>query len=254
MPIPVECGSCGASYNLADAMAGKRVRCRECEKTIRVPSDEDEGDDAPEPEVRRPAKRKKKRQQASALPWIIVGLLVGTAVIVGGTMLAIGLANQGGAVGQPAAFQPKGNAPQFVPQGAQPKAQPNPVDDGTAIARAYPEGEMKISLGGVQKGTGFNNLNIPYTVTVPEEPDPFANSRPKGFPAPRRPLNIGSISVVVRVNGRMEESFLAGIVWNREGSIEIRSFGGLNAGLPSGTPLFLIDGAKKRISNIVNVP
>jgi predicted Zn finger-like uncharacterized protein len=37
MAIQVQCGACGAKYNVADAMAGKKVRCRQCGAVFGVP-------------------------------------------------------------------------------------------------------------------------------------------------------------------------------------------------------------------------
>jgi predicted Zn finger-like uncharacterized protein len=39
VPIRTECPQCGRVYNLADAMAGKKVRCKECATTIDVVED-----------------------------------------------------------------------------------------------------------------------------------------------------------------------------------------------------------------------
>ena len=46
MPILATCRHCGASFNLADTMLGKRVRCRQCEKIFTV-EEEDAEDDIP---------------------------------------------------------------------------------------------------------------------------------------------------------------------------------------------------------------
>src|SRR5262245_30971182 len=37
MPISIQCGSCGQTYQAADNVAGKRVRCRQCGAAIPVP-------------------------------------------------------------------------------------------------------------------------------------------------------------------------------------------------------------------------
>ena len=36
MGIQANCPNCGASYNLAPAMAGKQVRCKSCQDTFVV--------------------------------------------------------------------------------------------------------------------------------------------------------------------------------------------------------------------------
>lgn len=37
MPIPISCDYCGASYQITDAAAGKRIRCKDCGEPISVP-------------------------------------------------------------------------------------------------------------------------------------------------------------------------------------------------------------------------
>ena len=36
MPLHVSCPSCGAMYQLPDTVAGKKVRCKQCEQVFRV--------------------------------------------------------------------------------------------------------------------------------------------------------------------------------------------------------------------------
>src|SRR5947207_576446 len=38
MSVHAHCEGCGASFTLADAMAGKKVRCKHCQQPITVPS------------------------------------------------------------------------------------------------------------------------------------------------------------------------------------------------------------------------
>jgi hypothetical protein len=47
MPIKVHCPSCDKEYTLADALAGKRVRCKNCSDNIDVPRPEKDEDDIP---------------------------------------------------------------------------------------------------------------------------------------------------------------------------------------------------------------
>jgi predicted Zn finger-like uncharacterized protein len=53
MGIRVRCPECAAEYELADRLAGKKVRCKGCEAVIPVPDGTDVADDAPP--ARRPA-------------------------------------------------------------------------------------------------------------------------------------------------------------------------------------------------------
>ncbi|MBL8848376.1 MAG: hypothetical protein JNG89_01775 [Planctomycetaceae bacterium] len=68
MPIPVEC-ECGKILNVPDSAAGKKVRCKECGASTRVPSPDDEPevieDDYGEPEPPAPS-RKVKASSAPA--------------------------------------------------------------------------------------------------------------------------------------------------------------------------------------------
>ena len=38
MPIPVSCPSCGKEYNVKDAAAGKKFKCKDCEAVVDVPA------------------------------------------------------------------------------------------------------------------------------------------------------------------------------------------------------------------------
>ena len=38
MPIPVRCPACDRPHNLADALAGKKIRCKNCQAVVAVPA------------------------------------------------------------------------------------------------------------------------------------------------------------------------------------------------------------------------
>jgi len=77
MPIPVKCRKCGKGYQVKDAMAGKKFRCKKCEAVVAVPTpkaakeddwleddqddwDLDDADDLPP----RPAKKKRSQKKS----------------------------------------------------------------------------------------------------------------------------------------------------------------------------------------------
>ena len=47
MAISVQCGECGARYNVNESMAGKRAKCKKCGATMSIPAPADDlaGDD-----------------------------------------------------------------------------------------------------------------------------------------------------------------------------------------------------------------
>jgi predicted Zn finger-like uncharacterized protein len=55
MSIRVQCGACGAKYNVADSMAGKRVRCKHCGAVLAVAAAGGGGGGGGAPAERRPA-------------------------------------------------------------------------------------------------------------------------------------------------------------------------------------------------------
>src|SRR5688572_17733404 len=40
MPLPVQCGHCGARYNVDDRLAGKRAKCKKCGGVLSIPEPE----------------------------------------------------------------------------------------------------------------------------------------------------------------------------------------------------------------------
>jgi hypothetical protein len=119
MPIRVQCPDCAAEYQLADTLAGKKIRCKKCEAIVPVPRANDEAvtlpapakaktaaaqtrptparDDEGEPRPRRrrdedgddqPEPRKKV-----PMAWIIGGS-VGGVLLIGGVILAVVLTRE----------------------------------------------------------------------------------------------------------------------------------------------------------------
>lgn len=107
MAIKVTCPGCEASLSLAEELRGKKVRCKKCETSLRVPDDDESPDDgaiqdnvklkskaaAPDDETvvddaDAPVKKKKKKKKQSGagmMPIIIVaGVLIGVFVLAGG--------------------------------------------------------------------------------------------------------------------------------------------------------------------------
>src|SRR5947209_274701 len=96
MTIAATCPGCGAAYNLNDAMEGKRVRCRDCQKGFLVRGSgagvADDGPDEPrrgrrDPDVRRrPRERPDGSGDAKVLLWVFGGL--GFCVLLAGGICA----------------------------------------------------------------------------------------------------------------------------------------------------------------------
>jgi len=104
MPIQTQCPHCRTSYTLADNLAGKRVRCRECGDTFPVPADEEperpgavqarrpaerEDDEPPPPAPRRRRRRGRDgdedwmpRRRGAGGSALLLGLIGGGALLV----------------------------------------------------------------------------------------------------------------------------------------------------------------------------
>jgi WD40 repeat protein len=85
MTISIECDLCGKKYKLNDSLAGKKLTCKECGSSIRVPNGDDDDDDdfddapvAPRKKAAAPARRKKKSGGSNA--GLIIGLVAGGGV------------------------------------------------------------------------------------------------------------------------------------------------------------------------------
>lgn len=117
MSISVRCKKCSAKYKLKEELAGKKIRCRECQSPIRVPApvveDEDdflnalsgaeEGSSAwddmdedplPKPRKKKPKpkpKRKRKKQSSGNSAGIIISSILGIALLFGGIGLRIAI-------------------------------------------------------------------------------------------------------------------------------------------------------------------
>jgi predicted Zn finger-like uncharacterized protein len=63
MPKEILCPICGASYNLADAQLGRKVRCKKCEHTFTAGGDHQDPDDEEDEELPRAKKGKKGRDR-----------------------------------------------------------------------------------------------------------------------------------------------------------------------------------------------
>jgi predicted Zn finger-like uncharacterized protein len=103
MSLTVECPECGKRYQIKDELAGKAIRCRECQATIRVPIMETEDEsldfdasemEADEPQDELPPSRpkskpapkpiaKKKRTSSSSSAWKWVLGILGGFVLLG---------------------------------------------------------------------------------------------------------------------------------------------------------------------------
>ncbi|MBI3821673.1 MAG: hypothetical protein HY289_03225 [Planctomycetes bacterium] len=93
MAIRMTCPECEASLSLADDKRGKKVRCKECENVLTVPSangklksaEVDEGE-SPTPDK----KKKKKKKKSSDFPvvWIAVAAAVVVVLAIGGSVTA----------------------------------------------------------------------------------------------------------------------------------------------------------------------
>jgi len=114
MPIRVRCTDCATQYNLADTLAGKKIRCKKCQGIIAVPDAENgeattpaprnvevtrgktrpspvrEEQDEPRVKRRRDEEYDEPRTGKKALPlgWIIGGS-VGVVLLIGGIILAV---------------------------------------------------------------------------------------------------------------------------------------------------------------------
>jgi hypothetical protein len=89
MAIQVACDSCGAEFSVADAHAGKRIKCKSCGEPVRVPLDDEPVAAAPTRSARtgKGKKRKGGGKKSSPLPLIIGG--VGAGVLVLGVVAVV---------------------------------------------------------------------------------------------------------------------------------------------------------------------
>ena len=96
MPQEILCPICGASYNLADAQLGRKVRCKKCEHTFRAGGDQSRDKDDDDEDTR-PRKAKSLSEQVkprgagrgdgSGLPvssFVIMAIVAAVLLICGG--------------------------------------------------------------------------------------------------------------------------------------------------------------------------
>lgn len=95
MAISVQCPGCGRDYRVKDELAGKKIRCKDCETAIIIPTSDEDDDFADEPpeELPTPAARPKKKAakpakkrpssggMSTGMKWVL-GLLVAGGVMV----------------------------------------------------------------------------------------------------------------------------------------------------------------------------
>lgn len=106
MPIEIQCKSCQKKYRVKDALAGRKLPCKQCGKSMSVPhlefEDDEFGDDewgdememepAPTLPKRRSGKKKsgKKSKSNAASPGMgkrilaILGMVFGVVIVLGG--------------------------------------------------------------------------------------------------------------------------------------------------------------------------
>jgi hypothetical protein len=114
MPIKASCSNCDRIYNLADAMAGKTLKCKECGEPLVVPGGAVAGRgvrpdrsaeparptrtgsgrshaDVPDEEDRPARRRRKNRRQGSGMVWWLVGGVAALLLlmVVGGGVVAL---------------------------------------------------------------------------------------------------------------------------------------------------------------------
>lgn len=151
MSIPAVCPSCNASYQLAETMQGKRVRCKSCTETFvvrkKTPAPDGDEDEARIQASPRPAKRvaryeededweqpqprrRPRKERGNALP-LIIGACIALGILVLGlgglAVWAITRSRQP----QPPPLAANANRPAFVPQPAQapPQQEAPPVQN-----------------------------------------------------------------------------------------------------------------------------
>jgi predicted Zn finger-like uncharacterized protein len=71
MSIPIECPECGARYSVSEDMAGRSIRCRECDADVPVPDEEDD----------RPRRRERPRAKRSSNLPLILGIVGGALAL-----------------------------------------------------------------------------------------------------------------------------------------------------------------------------
>lgn len=111
MSIHIRCRECGAEYPVSDEMAGRTVRCKECDARVEVPEDD-------EPAPRRRSRRRADKSSNTTMILLIVGgvLCVACVLCSGAGVVGYLVLNR---VGQAVAAQVnRGMNAALVPPGA----------------------------------------------------------------------------------------------------------------------------------------
>ena len=105
MPIPLACDSCGATLNVGDEFAGRKVKCPKCKGILAVPAeaprsatrkaDADQDDDRPARKRRRDNDDRPRRKRKGANKGLVIGLSVGGALLIAGIVLTVVLLRRG---------------------------------------------------------------------------------------------------------------------------------------------------------------
>jgi hypothetical protein len=72
--IDFDCPACGQRIEIGDRMEGKKVRCPECDETVRVPEREEEYEERPR-KRRRPRRSAAPEDDLAPIEWLLFGLL-----------------------------------------------------------------------------------------------------------------------------------------------------------------------------------
>lgn len=168
MSLRVTCPECGSSHSVSEDQRGRKVRCKECDAAIRVPTkgrssarddedDEDEiqddrprkkaaaagkakpqrrrDDDYDEDDEEEPRGRKKEKKGSSGMVLVLVGVLAVLGVAAGGAYFALREDDKGKNVAKDNTPPPGGTQP---PPGPGPVVNP-PADTGKGPAKDPPK-------------------------------------------------------------------------------------------------------------------
>lgn len=224
MPLKVTCGDCGADYNLAESMAGKKVRCRECSGTIEIPSakpmasmksatptkprskpvakklvnddefiDDDDlledEDDLPRRPVNRPGSRRGKSKKSESSGAVLAFSLAAAAVMVLiGAIYGIVTMVRGGGGQQPVAVNAPGvpdpGAPTIVTQPPMQQPMPEVNPNAGTVNPIAPPATNNNPPVNVPS----QNNNVPPSTPAPVTPPSQPVGIPESNPVPASPF------------------------------------------------------------------